>query len=637
MADLKVALEDLQEESEARSRARPTVPVPPRRRRVALAAGLAAVAIGTLMFAAWRATRKQPRGAPRPFLTRLTSDVGWTGYPAISPDGKMLAYASDRSGDGNLDIWVQQIPEGPPARLTRHAADDIEPSFSADGSRIAFQSRRPGGGVYLIPTLGGEERLFAARGFSPRFSPDGSWIAYGVAENGGGRIYVAPAASGPATPVAPGLYRTQAHVWSPDGKHLLFWGQRNRDAPPENNVDWYVAAVPGGSPVPTGARGVLQREGFQAFQGLPFPDAWASAGNRILFHGNVGDSSNMWQVALSAEDGHVSGTPRRVTSGTTDEAAASVALDGRMVFVSRTVQSDIWSLPIDASRGTVEGPLKRVTQDAADDYDPTLSDDGAALVYRSRRAGRFAVILRRLGGAAETVLTMTPEEHYPAVSRDGTRVAYSFPQADKVPIFVVGASGGTPEQVCADCGEVKEWSPQGDQILYVTAQDPSGIGLLKVGSPPNHVWLRHPSYGIYSPRLSADGRWIAFNGRTDRLAPARVFVAEVKGAVVADEKDWIVVSDDGDAPTWSPTATLLYFWSDRDGSPCLWAQRLDPATKRPTGGPLSIQHFHRRGLSWKNLYLGAPGIAVARDRIVFNLGEHAGNVWMMDLPETGTR
>jgi Tol biopolymer transport system component len=225
-----------------------------------------------------------------------------------------------------------------------------------------------------------------------------------------------------------------------------------------------------------------------------------------------------------------------------------------------------------------------------------------------------------------------PEEHHPAISRDGTRVAYSLPQADKMPIFVVAAGGGTPEQVCGDCGEVKEWSPRGDQILYVTVRDPSGIGLLKFGSPPDHDWLRHPGYGIYGPRQSSDGRWIAFNGRTDRLAPARVFVAKVEEAVVAREKDWIVVSDDGEAPTWSPDATLLYFWSAQDGSPCLWAQRLDPATKRPTGAPTSIQHFHSRSLSSRNLYLGAPGIAVARDRIVFNLGEHSGNVWMMDLP-----
>ena len=62
----------------------------------------------------WRTSRTQPHVDPRPFLTRLTSDLGWTDYPAISLDGKILAYASDRSGDGNLDIWVQQIPDGAP-------------------------------------------------------------------------------------------------------------------------------------------------------------------------------------------------------------------------------------------------------------------------------------------------------------------------------------------------------------------------------------------------------------------------------------------------------------------------------------------------------------------------------------------
>jgi hypothetical protein len=48
--------------------------------------------------------------------------------------------------------------------------------------------------------------------------------------------------------------------------------------------------------------------------------------------------------------------------------------------------------------------------------------------------------------------------------------------------------------------------------------------------------------------------------------------------------------------------------------------------------PLSIQHFHDRGLSLRNLYLGEPSVAVARDRIVFNLGEQTGNIWMTPLP-----
>jgi eukaryotic-like serine/threonine-protein kinase len=636
MADLRVALEELKEESDSHRTLALPESKPAAKWRRTWVLGSAAVGIGTLVFAGWwLSSRTEPPLDPQPSLTRLTSDVGWTDYPAISLDGKVLAYASDRSGEGNLDIWVQQIPEGTPVRLTRDSSDDVSPSFSADGTTIAFQSSRQEGGIYLISTLGGEERLLAARGFSPRFSPDGRWIAYGVAEQSGSRIYVAPAAGGPATAVAAGFYRTQAHVWSPDGRHLLFWGQRQRDAPPENNIDWYVAAVPDGPPVRTEARGVLLREKFQAFQGLPFPDAWAGHGNRILFHANIGDSSNMWQVPISPANWHIGGAPKRATFGTTDEAAASVTSDGRMVFISRTMASDIWALPIDSDRGKPQGPLKRVTEDTADDYDPTVSGDGATLVFRSRRAGHFAVILRKMTSGAEIALTRMPADHFPAVSPAGTMVAYSFVQNGRMPIFVVASSGGTPEQVCDDCGEVKEWSPGGVQILYVTARDPSGVGILKVGSSHNDGWLKHPGYGIYGPRLSSDGRWIVFNARTDRLAPARVVVAEVQGSVVAGEKDWIVVSTDGDAPAWSPQGNLLYFWSNRDGSPCLWAQPLDRATKRPAGPAQSIQHFHTRGLSWRNLYLGAPGLAVGRDKIVFNLGEHTGNIWMTELPRAG--
>jgi serine/threonine protein kinase/Tol biopolymer transport system component len=635
MADLKVALEDLQEESDSRGVAEPVTSFAPRRWTTVVGIGLLTAAIGTLAFGVWwQMRRPRTEVGPRPFLTRLTSDVGWTDYPAISLDGKVLAYASDRSGDNNLDIWVQQIPDGAPVRLTRNAADEVEPSFSADGSRIAFRSSRLGGGIYVTPTLGGEERLLAARGFSPRFSPDGTWIAYGVAEQAGSRIYVAPAAGGPATPVTNGFYRAQAPVWSPDGRHLLFWAQRQRDAPAENNTDWYAAAVPGGSPVPTEARNALLREGFRAFQGLPLPDAWVSAGNRVLFQGSVGDSSNLWQVAISPESHRVNGPPQRATFGTTDEAAASVTLDGRMVFISRTMGADIWSLPIDANRGRVEGPLRRLTEDAADDYDPTLSDDGATLVLRSRRAGRFAVVLRRLAPNTEAVLTSLPEDCYPAVSSDGTKVAYSFRENGKMPIFVVATNGGPPERVCDDCGEVEAWSPGGDQILYVAGGDPSGVGLATIGATHNHAWLRNPSYGIYNPRFSSDGGWIVFNGRADKLAPARVMVARVHASGVAREQEWTTVSQDADAPNWSPDASLLYFWSDRDGSPCLWAQRLDPATKRPIGAPIGIQHFHGKALSWKNLYLGAPDIAVARDKVVFNLGEHTGNIWMTPVSRT---
>jgi eukaryotic-like serine/threonine-protein kinase len=635
MADVKVALDDLLEESQS-----PRAVTASFRRPWAIRAwrvGAAVACLGAVLFAAWWRLGGQSAVEPRhPSLIRLTSDLGWTDDPAISPDGKLLAYASDRSGNRNVDIWVQQVPYGTPRRLT-HSGDNVDPSFSADGFKIAFQSTEQGGGIFTVPTLGGEPRLLVAGGFSPRFSPDGAWLAYGVNDPSGAAIYVSAASGGPPKRIAPGFHAARSHVWSPDGRRLLFWGQRHRDAPPEHNTDWFVANVDGGEPLATHARSALLREPFEAYQGLPEPDAWVRAGDRIIFHGHVGDSWNIWQVPISPAVWQVRDRPQRVTFGTTDEAAASATADGRMVFISRTMAADIWSLPVDTERGKVLGPLRRLTEDTADDYDPSLSSDGVTLVFRSRRAGRFDVIQKNLRTSAENVLTQSPAEEYPIVSRDGTQVAYSVQQDGKVPVFIVPASGGAPRQVCEHCGQLEDWSADGSIILYVTPRDPSGVGLLRVGSAPDHEWLRHPAYGIYNPRLSPDGKWVSFNARANREAPAHAFVApvpETRAAHPITEKDWSRIVEDGEAPSWSPQGHLLYFWSNRDGAPCLWAQRLDPSTKRALGAPVAIAHFHSRGLSWRNLYVGAPDIVVGRDQVVFNLGDHTGNIYMIDLPLT---
>ena len=202
-------------------------------------------------------------------------------------------------------------------------------------------------------------RRWAARnGFSRRevsrraFPPTETGSPMGSRKTGGGRIYVAPAAGGPATPVAAGFYRAQAHVWSPDGRYLLFWGQRQRDAPPEDNVDWYVAAIPGGSPVPTAARSVLLREGFRAFQGLPFPDAWAGAGKphplswqrrRFFEHVAGGHLAESWRVsgAAAACDVRHDGRSRRIGDLGRHAWCSSAGRWGRT--------SGAW--PIDAERG----------------------------------------------------------------------------------------------------------------------------------------------------------------------------------------------------------------------------------------------------------------------------------------------
>jgi serine/threonine protein kinase len=114
-------------------------------------AAIAAVAVGGA--ATWFApTDALPSDVPVP--TRLTADEGFTADPAISGDGRLLAYTSDRRG--NLDIWIQQLAGGSPLQLTREEVDGREPAFSPDGSRIVFRSERDGGGLYVVSALGGE-------------------------------------------------------------------------------------------------------------------------------------------------------------------------------------------------------------------------------------------------------------------------------------------------------------------------------------------------------------------------------------------------------------------------------------------------------------------------------------------------
>ncbi|MEO7653680.1 MAG: protein kinase, partial [Bryobacteraceae bacterium] len=157
-------------------------------------------------------------------LSQLTPEGNFDTEPALSRDGNDLAFASDRNGEGHLDIWIQKTGTSSPRRLTRHPADDREPAFSPDGATVVFRSEREGGGIYAIPAHGGDERLIARDGRRPRVSPDGHSVAYWVGPpdalpdtEGDYQIFTAPVDGGEPRQLLPHFISASYPVWAPDG------------------------------------------------------------------------------------------------------------------------------------------------------------------------------------------------------------------------------------------------------------------------------------------------------------------------------------------------------------------------------------------------------------------------------------
>lgn len=625
--DLKLALDELREQSESGSlsAARPAAGLH-RPAWPLWAAPAVLVVAGAL---AWQMFHRQPVPQSGPVLTRLTSGSGLTIDPAISADGKLLAYASDRAGGGNLDLWVQQMAGGEPLRLTSHPADDRQPDFSPDGTKIVFRSDRDGGGIYVVSTLGGAERLVAKRGVAPRFSPDGQAIAYQVTHAAACKIYVVPAAGGEPRQLDPTFADGHAPLWSPDGNSVLIVGRDRSDLP--GTDAWYLLPLDRGKAVPIGARDVLRRAGVSM-------DGWSlgawlrppgNLADIVLFTAKLKDSTNVWQLALDPKTARPVGEPVRLTLGQSEQTPRSAQADApgrRVVFASVAANTDLYSIAVDANRGSAVGDPQRLTEDLADDLNPNLSIDGRLLVFQ-RRAGTSDIWKRGFPGPAETpwgASALTPL--HPVLSHDGSRVTFTNKEDGKS--LYLATAGAYPQKICDDCGVPQDFSPDNKMILYASGR-PVVIGAFDTVSGAKRDVLRHPTVSVDAAHFSPDARWIAFYTTNPRR---QVYIAPFRQGALSAESEWtpITSGEQWDAsPAWSPDGNLLYYLSDRDGFRCLWAQRLNGG--RPAGAPFAVCHFHNTRRKPQTTAVAEYALAVARDKIVVPLIEQTGNIWMASL------
>ncbi len=564
-------------------------------------------------------------------LIRLTSTSGLNTDAALSPDGTLVAYASDRGGTGGFGIWVQSIGGGDPLPLTSDADDDAEPAFSPDGSTIVFSRRDTG--LYVIGALGGPPRLVVRQGWArrPRFSPDGRWIVYwtgfpasvvaGGIPGAVGSVFVVPSGGGSPRLLQPGVASARYPIWSPDGERILFLGEEDTDA---KSFDWYLVRRDGTDLIKTGAAEAIRAAEPRA--GPPVPGAWSARGDAVVFATGELDRSNVWQIPISPETGRASAPPRRLTFGSAIERSPGVGSSGRIVFTSVVENVDVWRVPLDAHTGVATGPLERVTDNAASDRLGSVSADGRTLVFISSRTNQDEVWVRDIESGHERQVTHGGADDA-TLSPNGSRIAVSRIEAGMGSLAIVDSAGGPPSPLCRDCSIPSDWSPDGERVLFSRGR-PQRLLLYDVSSRQESELTSHPRWNLQQAHFSPDGQWVAFH-TTNSPNVRQVYVAPAALGRPIEPKAWVpVVTDHGCHPRWSADGSLLYHFSFRDGELCPWVQRVDPVTKRPIDPPRAVLHLHDPRLR------AASGAAATDDvqggYLYLTATEASGNIWMLE-------
>jgi CubicO group peptidase (beta-lactamase class C family)/beta-lactamase regulating signal transducer with metallopeptidase domain len=313
-----------------------------------------------------------------------------------------------------------------------------------------------------------------------------------------------------------------------------------------------------------------------------------------------------------------------------------------------------WTVPLEANSGKTHGtPINLNLAPVPGTHMQT--EDGRLLAYTSNGSGRDEIWVKDFKTGRAAAMTHTPKDSArtiatPVLSPDGRTVYYQVTEDLKEYVYSVPTAGGEPKRIC-ECGWPTDVSPDGTTLLV---QDEGSI-MGTPGNPGDRVYavdlatgrktkiLSHQDWTFWRIHFSPDGKWLSFHvGLRGPGTPMGVgdtvheIVAPYRGAAAIGEREWIKITDGkaySDASRWSPDGNLMYYVSDRDGARCIWAQRLEPATKKPVGEPISVLHIHSPRHSLSNLGanaefpLGWLDISVSRDKLIFSLGTPPKATW----------
>jgi Tol biopolymer transport system component/DNA-binding winged helix-turn-helix (wHTH) protein len=612
--------------ADVRSDFRPSS-VPRPRRAAVMAAVFVVTLVATLVAVAALARRNPPGGITLSAVTlqpvQLTASTGLDAFPTFSPDGRFIAYASNRSGP--FEITVRGLAGGAEDRtITSDNQQNVQPAWSPDGELIAYHSRRRGG-IWIVPALGGVSRQISRFGSKPAWSPDGKRIAFqsdpcvdisptSFSANIPSSIWVADrdglnarALTRPANPIG----AHGAPSWSPDGRHIAFITSA------AGPLQLWTVPSEGGDParIP-GMHGV--------YDPVFAPDGHA------IYAATGGPALKM--VPVSAESGLATGDVEEiVTPGIESARHLSLSPDGhRIALAAMDFASQIWttSMKGDAIGGT---PAPIVAERTRRQSEPAFSPDGASLAFlSSRRGAGWEIWIVDAGGGRPVPVTLnelfTPAWYgRPAWMPGGREISFisggkEVVRALKIDLDVrretaileVPPANG-PDGTAFPVPDLV-MSPDGSSAAYSQIDPATGrprLYVRRLSDPAAHAATSGESSERF-PVWSPDSRSIAFEVKKDDSTHIAL-VAATGGA------PRLVTSEPSESWPygWSPDGDRILFAALREGVWNVWWVSTTSGIVQQVTQYVSANTFVRYPL-W----------SPKGDRIAYELGTVTGNIWI---------